>query len=256
MLIDWFTVVAQAINFIVLVALMKHFLYRPILSAIAAREQKVAAQLAEADARQAQALAERAELARKNAEFDAERAQLLAAANAQAQALRDKLLAQAEAEAQALAVARRKAMDEETAAYGAELSRRTGQEVLAIAGKLLGELSDSTLERRVVEQFLARLAALPAPARAALAQALLQPGAPVEVRSAFALGDDQRAAIRGALAGLGGEGAQLRFASAPELVCGIELSAGGQQFGWNVADSLQSLQGGVSAALAAPAVPA
>ena len=49
MLIDWFTVGAQALNFIVLVWLMKHFLYQPVLDAIDAREKRIAAQLADAD---------------------------------------------------------------------------------------------------------------------------------------------------------------------------------------------------------------
>ena len=40
MLIDWFTVGAQALNFIVLVGLMKRLLYRPILRAIDTREKK------------------------------------------------------------------------------------------------------------------------------------------------------------------------------------------------------------------------
>jgi len=37
MLIDWFTVGAQALNFIILVWLMKRFLYKPVQDAIAAR---------------------------------------------------------------------------------------------------------------------------------------------------------------------------------------------------------------------------
>jgi large-conductance mechanosensitive channel len=39
-LIDWFTVVAQVINFLILVWLLKHFLYQPILDAIDAREKR------------------------------------------------------------------------------------------------------------------------------------------------------------------------------------------------------------------------
>src|ERR1035441_6695689 len=39
MLIDWFTVGAQALNFLVLVWLMKRFLYKPILDAIDEREK-------------------------------------------------------------------------------------------------------------------------------------------------------------------------------------------------------------------------
>ena len=49
MLIDWFTVGAQLLNFGILVWLMKRFLYQPVLDAIAAREQKIAAELATLD---------------------------------------------------------------------------------------------------------------------------------------------------------------------------------------------------------------
>jgi F-type H+-transporting ATPase subunit b len=51
MLIDWFTVGAQALNFLVLVWLMKRFLYKPILDAIDEREKRIAAELANADAK-------------------------------------------------------------------------------------------------------------------------------------------------------------------------------------------------------------
>ena len=39
MLIDWFTVGAQALNFLILVWLLRRFLYKPILNAIDAREK-------------------------------------------------------------------------------------------------------------------------------------------------------------------------------------------------------------------------
>ncbi len=48
MLIDWFTVGAQALNFVILVWLMKRFLYKPILDAIDAREKRIATELADA----------------------------------------------------------------------------------------------------------------------------------------------------------------------------------------------------------------
>ena len=55
MLIDWFTVGAQALNFIILVWLLKRFLYKPILNAVDAREKRIAAELADADAKKAEA---------------------------------------------------------------------------------------------------------------------------------------------------------------------------------------------------------
>ena len=43
MLIDWFTVVAQIVNFVVLVVLLKHFLYDRIIGAMARREETIRA---------------------------------------------------------------------------------------------------------------------------------------------------------------------------------------------------------------------
>ena len=53
MLINWFTVLAQAINFLILVWLLKRFLYKPILHAIDEREKGIATQLADVEAKKA-----------------------------------------------------------------------------------------------------------------------------------------------------------------------------------------------------------
>ena len=49
MLIDWFTVIAQIINFIVLVWLLKRFLFKPVLKAVEERQTKVSQQISEAE---------------------------------------------------------------------------------------------------------------------------------------------------------------------------------------------------------------
>ena len=74
MLIDWFTVGAQALNFLILVWLMKHFLYKPIIHAIDEREKRIAKELADADAKKAEAQKEHDEFQHKNEEFDQQRA--------------------------------------------------------------------------------------------------------------------------------------------------------------------------------------
>ena len=77
MLIDWFTVGAQALNFIILVGLMRRFLYKPVLKAIDEREKRIAAELADAAGKKAEAEKERADLQRKQAAMDDQRAALL-----------------------------------------------------------------------------------------------------------------------------------------------------------------------------------
>ena len=86
MLIDWFTIGAQALNFLILVWLMKRFLYKPIVDAIDAREKRIAAELADADAKKAEAQKERDEFQHKNEDFDRQRAALFGKAADEAKA--------------------------------------------------------------------------------------------------------------------------------------------------------------------------
>ena len=55
MSIDWVTVAAQAVNFLVLVWLLKRFLYRPILDGIDARERDIEARVTAAATAKAEA---------------------------------------------------------------------------------------------------------------------------------------------------------------------------------------------------------
>src|ERR1700688_2249451 len=102
MLIDWFTVGAQVLNFVILVWLMKRFLYKPIIHAIDAREERIATELADGAAKKAEAQKERDEFQHKNEEFDQQRAALLSQAADEAKTERQRLLDEARKAADAL----------------------------------------------------------------------------------------------------------------------------------------------------------
>ena len=90
MLIDWFTVAAQAVNFLILVWLLKRFLYKPVLAAIDEREKRIATQLQDAEKKKAEALKEQTDFLHKNEEFEQQRAALLLEATNAAKTERDK----------------------------------------------------------------------------------------------------------------------------------------------------------------------
>ena len=92
MLIDWFTVGAQALNFLNLVWLLKHFLYKPILNAIDTREKGIAAKLADADAKTKEAQKEHDQFDQKKKDFDLQCGALLTKATDDAKAEHDHLL--------------------------------------------------------------------------------------------------------------------------------------------------------------------
>jgi F-type H+-transporting ATPase subunit b len=264
MLIDWFTVGAQALNFFILVWLLKRFLYQPILNAIDAREKGIAAQLADADARKAEARDERDQFQRKNAEFEQQRAALLTEATAVAEAQRARLLGEARHAADALRAQREAALRSEHQHLHGEIGRLASEEAFAIARKMLFDLAGVALEERIAEVFVQRLHALNAGERdphaprsdepdalekTAFVQALQRPGGAALVRSAFDLSSRQQQAIRQALAALCEAEILVDFQRAPALVSGIEVSANGQRVAWSIASYLGELEQRVAALL-------
>src|SRR5690625_1258947 len=63
--VDWFTVIAQILNFLVLVWLLKRFLYKPVLNAIDEREKKIASELEDAALHKAEARKEKEKFIQK-----------------------------------------------------------------------------------------------------------------------------------------------------------------------------------------------
>jgi F-type H+-transporting ATPase subunit b len=245
MLIDWFTVAAQALNFLILVWLMKRFLYKPILNAIDAREKGIATELANASAKQAEAQKKLDEFQHKSAEFDQQRAGLLSKATGEAQAERQRLFDEARKAAVDLSSKQQEALKNEEHNLHEAISRRTQQEVFAIARKALTDLATVSLEERLGEVFARRLREMNGTAKQALGAALKTTSDPGVVRSTFDLPADQRSAIQNALNETFSAEVRVRFETAPDLIAGIELTANGQRVGWSIADYLASMERGV-----------
>jgi F-type H+-transporting ATPase subunit b len=241
MLIDWFTVGAQALNFLILAWLLKRFLYNPILGAIDAREKRIAAELADADAKRTAAQKEREEFQTKNKAFDEQRAALLAKAVDEAKADRDRLMGEARKDADALRAAQSDALRSDRKRLGDEISRLAQDEVFAITRKALGDLASASLEERMGEVFTRRLREMDGKAKDALAAAIRGSSDPAFVRSTFDMGDTQKAAIQNALNECFSAEVRVRFETAPEGLCGVELSAGGQKVAWSISDYLSVL---------------
>jgi F-type H+-transporting ATPase subunit b len=242
MLIDWFTVGAQALNFLILVWLMKRYLYKPVLDAIDAREKRIASELADAAQKQTQADKQRDEFNKKNADFDQQREALARRASVDAQAHAQKLLTAAREAADALQVKRHEALGSELQTLQQDIARRSQEEVFAITRKVLTDLAGATLEDRIAEVFVQRLRAIDALAKAELAKALQGSASAVRVRSAFGLTPTQQTAIQQALDETLATDLPIQFETTPDVISGIELSANGWKIAWNVADFLASLQ--------------
>jgi len=242
MLVNWFTVFAQMVNFLILVWLLKRFLYKPILHAIDEREKGIANQLAQAEAKVADAQKERDDFQHKNEAFDQQRAALLTKATDEANAERQQLLAEAKKDADALRAKRRDALRNEQRNLNQEIIRWTRKEVFAITRRTLADLASTSLEERMGEVFVRRVRALDGAAMEQLTTAFKTSNHTVSVHSAFDIPPAQRSAIESAVKETFAPDAHVQFETAPELVSGIELSTNGQKVAWSIADYLATLE--------------
>lgn len=245
MLIDWFTVGAQAINFLILVWLMQRFLYRPILRAIDAREARIAKELAEADLKKAEAKKEREEFQSKNEELARLRAARLCQMADEVESERFRLLDEARKAVDALSAQRMEALRSDARNLNQAISQRAQQEVFAIVRKVLADLAATSLEERMVDVFVRQLRSLSDPEKDELRATFKVSSGTVVVRSAFDLPVPQRAALESAVKELVASETPVRFETVPELVSGIDLTANGRKIAWNIAAYLLAMEKGI-----------
>ena len=262
MLIDWFTVGAQTINFIVLVWLLKHFLYRPILDAIDAREKKIADELARADKVSQEANQAKASFERKIQEFEQQRDQLLADATEAANAEHQRLLEAGRQDARHLEIKRQQALQSKMQTLQGSIRNLAQKELFAVAKNALRDLAAVDIESQIVTVFAKQLRDMNSDQKSALQAALkatpLNDAAinhvaddadlttQIKVLSSNTLSEDQQSIIAGALEEFLGNNIELQFDQSADLISGIELSANSFKIGWNVAEYLQSLEESLS----------
>ena len=242
MKIDWFTIAAQAINFLILVWLMKHFLYKPILNAIDTREKRLVAEIADANAKEAAAQQELNEFQQKNEAFDLQRDTLMSQMAEEAKAERQRLLDEARKAADDLSAKRQEILRNDILKMNQTISVKLREEVFSIARKTLADLGTPNLEKYLVEAFINHLHEIDSKTKEALAEDRKTSSAPAILRSAFDLPEEQRITIQNALNEIFSPEIHVQFETAPDLVSGIELAVNGQKMSWNIGHYLTSME--------------
>jgi F-type H+-transporting ATPase subunit b len=241
MQIDWFTVIAQVVNFLLLVWLLKRFLYGPILKAIDQREERVTQQLKNAEAEMAEAERLQHEYIGKNQAFDQERDQKMEQARSEAEAMKMELLQKAREEAEALAKRLQAAAQFQHAQARNKAVKQVGEEVMTIVEQILQDLADATLEHGTLNVFIKHLNSLEYTERTELQKALVGNDPKLVVSTSFELTKAQRKTLSDAIDRVIGNRAEITFGVKPELVAGVELVANGYRLGWSIAEYLDSL---------------
>jgi F-type H+-transporting ATPase subunit b len=242
MLIDWFTVCAQIVNFLLLIWLLKHFMYKPILRAMDAREQKIALQIRDAETRKAEAEIEREHLRSARTEFETQKEALLRQASDEAEITRKRLGDQVRQEIETLRTKWLETLRQDQETLRGELANRVQREVFAIARQALRDLAGKQLEQQIVLVFLRQLKALNGNEKETLATILKVSRTPVLIRSAFDLPAPERTDIESTIRETLVPNAGVRFETASNLIGGIEMTANGHKVSWSISEYLSTLE--------------
>lgn len=246
MQINWFTVMAQVINFVILVWLLKKFLYKPVLNAIDEREKKIASRLDEAKTKKEEAEKEKEELKSKNESFDQHKKEKLNEALASAKEQKNNLIEDARKEVSAMRLNQENALTETLEKTKKGLTQKIQKQVFDVCRKTLTDMASVSLEEKVTELFISRIEGLDAEKQKKIKEAFTSGNENVVITSVFDLTKKLQKEIETSIDKLIGKDTTYEFKTSPDLISGIELSTNGYKLDWSISAYLDSLQNSIS----------
>lgn len=240
MSIDWFTVVAQILNFFVLVWLLKRFLYKPIMNAIDERERKIASQLEDAAKHKADAKKEKEMFRQKNETFDHELDNKLTEVREKVELKKQRLFEEARMESEALQLQLKETFKKQEKEIKEKIKSKTKEEVLAIAGQILSDIAHEDLEDQIIRVFIDKIKNLNALEKAKFLEDI--DTTKVTITSAFEISNPAKEQLEKAIRELNNNEFEISYTIDADVVSGIVLETQNFQLSWSVDAYLESLK--------------
>ena len=251
MLIDPFTVIAQIINFLVLVALLKRFLYKPITQAMSARAKKIERQLAAAASKEKDAEAKKKLYLKKQRELETQKQQWLEKARQEVEQEQLKLRQEAETEVNILQAQWRENFASERQKLAVETRNHLTKQITFTARKALVDLAKASLEEEIIETFIERLYHLnPLQTEIIYTTAIPYPQHIITIHSSFEISQEKKERLITAIREQISAKAEVQFEIKEDIICGIELRDRGYKISWNLEHYLTELETATARVLA------
>ena len=242
MLIDWRTVAAELINFLLLVWLLNRFLFKPTLAVVKERDEKVRGELEGAARQKEEARLEREALFLEKDAFDREKNTLLKNAISEAQSEKERLLKDAHNEYTSLRETLLAHVEEEKKRLFSELKGAIEDEAFHLAKTTLQSLSSSSLEEQMVALFVHKARQMDSDALQKLIFDISHSSYAVTFKTAFELFPASRSLLENTFQEIFGHSLVCSFEQDPALIGGIEMVTSGYSVSWSLASSLFAIR--------------
>jgi len=241
--VDWFVLFAQLVNFLLLIYLLKRFLYTRIIQAMNEREAKITARFEEAERLKREAEEAARTYQEKNLSLQGQAEKMLNEAREAANRRRKELMDQAREDVDSIRQRWYETVLQEKASFLESLRQRTGKQVYAIARQVLADLADTAIEQKMIDVLTERIRSLDPDEREKIRSALEDSGEGVIVQSAFTLAPEDRQRLAAAIRELTGKpDTVIQYRESSDLVNGIEFLASGHRIAWSINDYLDHLE--------------
>jgi len=157
MQINWFEITAQIINFFIILFILQKLLYKPVINAMAKRQEKIQALQLEADEKMEDAERLIVKYNKKIADMGSEKRDILDAARQEARRKGNDLLEDFKKEAENKRMAYLKEVEDEKENFIDNLKKNLGQGAVRIASDILSTISSKELECEVFNTFIGNL---------------------------------------------------------------------------------------------------
>jgi F-type H+-transporting ATPase subunit b len=241
-LINWFTVIAQIVNFLILVVLLKYLLYDRIVRAMDERKRKIQLRLKEAQEKEEAAEREVESLRQKHRDFDEKREKMLSQAKEEADVRRKELTQEARQAVANLRSVWQEAVQREKESFVQDLRKMAATQFYALARKAFEDLAEAELGERMAEVLLARIRTMNKGQREALAASIKEAGGEVVIQSAFEISPEMQKKITESLHRYLVDEIKAHFETESELIAGIELKTRGRKIAWNLEHYLDTME--------------
>jgi F-type H+-transporting ATPase subunit b len=154
--IDPAILVAYIVNFVILLILLRLFLYKPVLKMLNERRQKIQESLEQADKVRQEAEIQQADFQRELEEARKTSQEAAARAAQETEKMREAILAEARKEAEQIREQARQQIEVERQQTMAELQRQVADLAVELTRKVIGETVavDEQAQRTLVQRFL------------------------------------------------------------------------------------------------------
>jgi F-type H+-transporting ATPase subunit b len=240
--IDLFTFVAQIINFLILVFLLRQLLYKRIVRAMDQREEKIKARMREAEEKQEKADQEAESFREEKEKLEKEKQKILNKAEQQADKKKQDLLDKARKEVDENKEKWRESLQRQKESFMAQLKQTAGRRIYAAVRKVLDDLADEELEDRIIRYFISRIKKLDKKKIKELQEKLKDSSGKVVVISAFEIKKKLRKSLEEAVQELFDKEVPLEFEQESGLIGGVELHAHDQTIAWSIDSYLSELE--------------